>query len=601
MTILVGTVAGFGAIVFDVIQSYIEHHFLEGIANYEPPSPHSPPSSADPWVSIVSAPGQGSGTVKWALVLIPALGGLASGVLVFFFAPEAEGHGTDAVIRSYHRERGKIRGQVPLIKLFASAITIGTGGSAGREGPIAQIGAGFGSWLAKILGLSDRERRTLVIAGVAAGVGAMFQAPLGGALFAAEVLYRRLEFESEAFVPGAIASILSYSLYCVYSGHGFTHIFAIPEGMVFNNPIELPLYGLVAAFLALVATLYVRTFYFARRRVFAPLPIPACLKPMLGGCAVGIIALFFTPILGVSYGQLMPALWAPAPRDWNAAQDLVLFFLALGSLKIVATSMTIGSGGSGGVFAPSLVIGGSFGAVFGVLFGFFFPDVVTQPGTYVLVGMGAFFSGAANVPFTSLIMVCEMTSGYGLVVPLMLATTITYVLTDRRCSIYSEQVDSRIDSPAHQGEFMIDVLEQIQVREIMIPRSEIVTIQEETPLGEVLKISTRSRHQTFPVVDAEGRAMGVVSLEDVRSYYYQSELGRLVIAGDIDRPIESITPESDLNHALQKLVQAEFEEYPVTEEGDPKKVVGLISRRDLLAAYRKRFQERSDLHPESVE
>jgi CIC family chloride channel protein len=599
MTVLVGAVAAAGAIVFDMLQVFVETHFLEGIAHYSPPGHGRAPAPVGLEGQAVWDLTERDRIVKWGLVLVPMLGGLVAGLLVHFFAPEAEGHGTDAVIKSYHREGGRIRAQVPIIKLLASAITIGSGGSAGREGPIAQIGAGFGSWLASILRLSERERRTLVLAGVAAGVGAMFQAPLGGALFAAEVMYRRLEFESEALIPGVMASILSYSLFCLYSGKGFSVIFDIPEGMMFNNPVELILYGVVGLFMAMAGALYVKTFYFSRNRVFGPLPVPRALKPMIGGALVGCLALFFSPILGVSYGHLVPALWASSPETWSQTQGMILFFLALGFLKIIATSLTIGSGGSGGVFAPSLVIGGSFGAVFGLLFGYLFPGLVSQPGTYVLVGMGAFFSGVAKVPFTSLIMVCEMTSGYGLVVPLMLATAITYVFMTQRCTIYSEQVGSRFDSPAHQGEFMFDVLQHVKVREVMVPLPEVLTIEEETPLGQVLELSTQTSHQTFPVRNGAGEAVGVVSLEDVRSYYYQSELGQLIIAGDIDRPLEKLTPEDDLNTALQKLVQAGFEEYPVAEEETPGKVVGLISRRDLLSAYRKKFRERS-LPSESV-
>jgi CIC family chloride channel protein len=588
MTLLVGAVAAGAAILFDRVQVHIEYQFLGGWANYYPPHPHDEPETSEPAMTEIPVP---SGTVKWALVVVPMLGGLASGLLVFLFAPEAEGHGTDAVIRSYHREGGKIRWNVPLVKLVASSITIGSGGSAGREGPIAQIGAGFASWIADLMRIGERERRTLVLAGVAAGVGAMFQAPLGGAFFAAEVLYRRLEFEAESLIPAVMASILSYALYCQYSGKGFTKIFEIPEGLIFDKPLELVLYAIVGVALALAGTLYVKAFDYSRLRIFRPLPVPAAVKPMIGGMLVGILALFFTPILGVSYGHLVDAIMAPVPEDWTAAKGMVWFFLLLGFLKIVATSLTIGSGGSGGVFAPSLVIGGSFGAVFGLLFGVLFPNVVSQPGAYVLIGMGGFFSGVAKVPFTSLIMVCEMTNGYGLVVPLMLVTALTYLVSGQKNTIYSEQVPSRFDSPAHQGEFMIDVLERIRVSDVMVPVPEILPIREDTMLGEVLKLSTRTTHQSFPVLDSEGKAVGIVSLDDVRAYYYQSEIGQLVIAGDIDRPLERIVPSDDLNRALGRLVKAEFEEYPVLDEEEEGKLVGLISRHKLLDAYNKKLRE----------
>jgi CIC family chloride channel protein len=598
MTVLIGAVAAAGAIVFDQVQLAVEEKFLIGWANFVPPGHHEvPPDQVEPVAEYHTIPMllDRQEIVWWAIILVPMLGGLISGALVFLLAPEAEGHGTDAVIRSYHREWGKIRWHVPLVKLLASAITIGSGGSAGREGPIAQIGAGFGSWLGTLLRLSEREKRTLVLAGVAAGIGAMFRAPLGGAFFAAEVLYRRLEFEAESLIPGMMASILSYSLFCVYSGTGFTEIFSIPNGMEFNNPLELGLYAVVAIFLALLGAVYVHVFYFVKERVFRPMPIPALLKPMIGGGLVGGIAVFFPAILGVSYGYLLGPLWATTPSSWEEIQGPVLFFLSLGLLKILATSITIGSGGSGGVFAPSLVIGGSFGAVFGLVFAYLFPGVVSQPGTYVLVGMGAFFSGVAKVPFASLIMVCELTSGYGLLVPLMLATAVTYVFTQQKVSIYREQVAGRIDSPAHRDEFMVDILQQVQVREVMIPFPEPLAIPDDTLLGEVLKRSTQVAHQVFVVTNEDHEAVGVISLDDVRSYYYQSEMGNLVIAGDIARPLETLSPDDDLNTALQRLVLADFEEYPIVEEKEPGRVIGLVSRRDVLKAYNQRLKDRPEV------
>jgi len=591
ITILVGAVAAMGAIAFDLIQVFLETHLLSDLANYHPPG-----HSLEDGQELIAWPAfDHSSRVYWAILLIPALGGLVGGLLVYLFAPEAEGHGTGAVIRAFHQEGGKIRPQVPIIKLLASAITIGTGGSAGREGPIAQIGAGFGSWLGTLLRLPDRERRTLLLAGVSAGVGAMFRAPLGGALFAAEVLYRKPEFEFEALIPCFMASILSYSLFCMYSGHGFSAIFSIPtEGMHFANPIELVLYGLVGIFLVLAGHAYIKALQFSRQKVFGSVAIPRMFKPALGGLFVGVLACFFPAILGVSYGYLEWPIWQQAPTSWAAAQGPILFFLLLGVLKIVATSLTIGSGGSGGVFAPSIVIGGSFGAAFGLFFGYLLPETVTHPGTFVLVGMGGFFSGVAKVPITSLIMVCEMTTGYGLVVPLMLVTGVTYSLTKQSSTLYPEQVPSRIDSPAHAGEFMIDILERVKVSEIMLPLSDVTLIYENTSLGEVLKISTQSARQTFPVMDEATHITGVVSLDDVRSYYYQSEMGDLIIAGDIIRPVEKIGPEDDLNSALQKLMLEGFEEYPVLSDEEEGEVVGLITRRDLLATYSRKFREMKD-------
>ena len=284
-------------------------------------------------------------TRRWLLLVVPAIGGLLSGLLVFSLAPEAEGHGTDAMIDAFHRKRGIIRKRVPFIKTIASALTIGSGGSAGREGPIAQVGSGFGSAPAGWLKSSDRERRLLVLAGAGAGIGAVFRAPLGGALFVVEVLYREMEFESAALVPAFVASIVSYSIYCGVSGK-WGAIFRVPDA-TFTHPLELPLYLVLGLVCALMGILYVKVFYGVRDRVFRRIPLPRHVKPALGGLAVGVIGYFLPQVLGMGYG------WVQLAIDGNLALGLIV---TIAFVKILATGLTISSGGSGGVFAPSMVI-----------------------------------------------------------------------------------------------------------------------------------------------------------------------------------------------------------------------------------------------------
>ncbi len=278
LAILVGIVAGLGAIVFYLATRIVQHYALGGIVGYQPAV--TPAGEAElHWL-----PAWSRTFSPWLLLVVPMLGGLVSGWIVFTFAPEAEGHGTDAVIDAYHRKQGQIRPRVPLIKIVASAITIGTGGSGGREGPIAQIGAGFGSLLAGLLRLSVADRRVLMAAGMGAGIAAIFRAPLAGALFASEVLYRSPEFEPEVIMPAAIASVVSYCTFGLFSG--WQPLFDTPD-LTFDNPWQLGPYLLLVLFVILLAALYTRTFY-GMVNLFHRLPLPRHFRPAIGAFLTGL-------------------------------------------------------------------------------------------------------------------------------------------------------------------------------------------------------------------------------------------------------------------------------------------------------------------------
>lgn len=572
LAVIVGIVSGIGAVLFAQVLEWCQWFFLGVLADYDLENLRE---------GVV--PGR-----RWVLFVVPAVGGLISGFLVFRFAPEAEGHGTDAVVKAFHLHRGLIRPLVPLIKIVATAFTIGTGGSAGREGPIAQIGAGFSSWLCYLLRIGEQERRVLLLAGVGAGIGAIFRAPLGGAIFAIEVLYRDPEFEYEALIPTIIASTAGYSTYCVVMDvlgletHAtiWGSIFSVPS-IRFEHPMELFFYALLGVVLALMGVVYVKVFYGARNRVFHPLRIPNTLKPAVGGLALGVLAFAFPAVLGTSYEWLQEGI--------NGSLS-IRFLLALAVLKIIATSLTISSGGSGGVFAPSLVIGGCLGGASGLFLQQQFPGIISDPAGYVLVGMAGFFTGAGKVPIASLIMVSEMTEGYGLLVPLMLTVAVVYILAPSRVTIYEQQVGRRIDSRAHFGEFVIDVLESLSVGKHMRPRDKVTCIPHSMPLRRIFDVTTQSLQNTYPVLDPDERLTGVVTLDLIRGYYFQPDLGQLVIAEDIVQPVEPVTREDNLNTALRQMLEADTEEYPVVDTEDSKHLVGLLRRRDVLAAYHKEMQ-----------
>ncbi|MDD5641632.1 MAG: chloride channel protein [Syntrophales bacterium] len=567
LSIVVGIMAGLGAIFFEELLKNTLHFFLNLPTGYLEPIKGSEPL-------LIASQAQ---TRTWLFLLLPALGGLAAGLLVFIWAPEAEGHGTDAMIEAFHHAGGLIRKRVPPIKVLASALTIGTGGSAGKEGPIAQIGAGLGSILATMMRLSARDRRILVLAGAAGGIGAIFHAPLGAALFAPEVLYRETEFEFEAIMPCIVASIVASSVFDQYSGRA-TLFF---PGKVNFEPRELLAYILFGGICALVGYVYIKVFYGARDRFFHPLKIPRILKPALGGLMLGAIALLGPPVLDGGYGWIQVAM---------EGKILWKIMLLLAFLKILATTCTISSGGSGGVFGPSVFIGAMLGGAFGFLGHSLAPTWVINPKSFVLVGIGGFFAGVAKVPVASIIMACEMCASYTLLVPLMLVSAISYLILGKT-SLYEKQLVTRLASPAHLGEFARGLLERAQVKEAILPRK-VVSIPEDLPFGELIKMVTDSPESYFPVVNAQGKMTGILSINDIREVLFEDTLAQLIIAKDVatHTVVRAFWDES-LQDALDKMALINVNELPVVREEAPDEIISMIAKRDIISYYHERSRK----------
>jgi chloride channel protein, CIC family len=578
LAILVGVVAGIGAIGFYLATRLVEHYALGVVVGYFPdPHPGGEPGIA--WPPIPEHL-----FYPWLLLLVPALGGLLSGVLVFTVAPEAEGHGTDSVIAAYHYRQGQIRPRVPLVKIVASALTIGTGGSGGREGPIAQIGAGFGSLLGNLLRLRAAERRVLMAAGMGAGIAAIFRAPLAGTMFAAEVLYRSPEFESEVIIPAGFASVVSYCVFGAYSG--WEPLFTIPD-LAFTNPWQLGPYLLLALFMALLAMIYTRSFY-GIKSLFDRLPVRRQFRPAVGAFLTGIVGLLLYLLAGRQQQVL-----AVLAFGYSAIQDamnqdvavsaLVLLTVAVG--KILTTSLTIGSGGSGGVFGPSMVIGGCGGGAIGVLFHHLWPGLVPHPASFVIVGMAGFFAAAAKTPFSTLIIVSEMTGGYRLLLPSLWVCGIAYILSDRQ-SIYSSQVESRTRSPAHQGDYVRQVLSEIRVADFLLPGQDALALNPSDPLPVVLSRLSAASTPILPVVNGENRLLGVVNLEEVHLASQLPSLTPLVLAEDLMRSeIHPLTPEDTLDRALELFVENDLLTLPVVSDLTQQRLIGMVRRFEISSAY----------------
>ena len=565
LAIAIGVVAGLGAALLTWGVSGASGLFIGKVVGFQPPG-HGIHAGAAAWESPQR---------PWFLLIILPGIGLLVGWLVQKFAPEAEGHGTDAVIKAFHQNRGEVRPRVVPIKLLASMLTIGSGGSAGQEGPVAQVGAGFGSYLADVLKLRVRDRRTLVITGMAAGIGGMFRAPLGGALFAIEALYSENDYESEALIPALMASIVSYVV--VASLTGWSSIFSA-HVVPFSRPQELISYFVLGVVLSVIGVIWVKVFYGMRDGFFARLNVPAPVKPAIGGLLIACLALNLPQVLGGGYGWLQMAMGPGLP---------LAILLALIPAKILATSFTISSGGSGGVFAPSLVIGGLTGAVFAELLARFIPSMAPSASACILVGMGGFFAGVAKAPIASLIMVAEMSGSYSLLVPMMLVSSITFVLT-RGVNIYEAQVPGRVDSPAHLGDFQIDILERLSVKGLIDEHQDVVTLSPGMPFRQVMDVVFTGTQAHYPVVDAEGAVHGLLSVNDVRRVMATPEVWDLLVAGDIEVDTPSVgfvTPEEDLHTVIRRFTALRLEVLPVFSDTPPAPIIGLLRYQDVMEAY----------------
>jgi len=445
--IVLGITGALGAQLFVFLLKASEGLLLLGLADYRPPGL---PDEGGVLIEFIGPHG------LWLIPLVTTFGGLLSGILVYSLAPESEGHGTDTVVRAYHRTLGFIRSRVAPIKMVASAITIGSGGAAGREGPTALIGAGFGSIYSSIFKRPFEERRLLILIGMAAGLSAVFRSPIGSALFAIEVLYRDMEFESDALLYVMLGSVIAFIINGLFVG--WEPLFRIPIDIGVHGVTDYLWFTVLGILCGLVAAV-VPVIFYGFRDIFKSIHIPNHFKPAIGGLGIGLLALTVPQVLGGGYGWIQEAI------DGSLTLEL-LFILLLA--KIVAFSLTIGSGGSGGVFAPTLFVGAMLGGVMAKLF--------HQPSAaFVLIGMTAVFAGAARVPIATMMMVTEMTGGYKLLAPAALAVMISFLLQGalskrlKYKSLYEAQVASRAESPAHHLEHVQTALRLINEKKINLP------------------------------------------------------------------------------------------------------------------------------------
>lgn len=576
----VGVAAGIaGAALFGGLELF-QHVLLEGVAGYTP-------LRADGETITTSV--QTHQFHPWILVLLPALGGLACGLLARL-APEIAGGGGDAMIEAFHHQAGRIRARVIGVKALASMFTLGTGGAGGREGPTMQIGGALGSLVAKVLRVSARERRILLVAGVAAGISAVFRTPLGAALLAVEVLYKD-GFESDALIPSVLASVVSYSV--IISIFGQSTLFARVPRFPFH-PGQLPLYALLALLIAALSAGFV-AFFRRVRAAFQASRVPLWARPALGGLLLGAFAVPLVVLLGDhihqpgqglgllggGYGAVQMAIagseWLP--EGWTA----VAILAALAVAKLFAASLTIGSGGSAGDFAPSLAMGGLFGGAFGRAAQLLLHDPSIQPGAFALVGMGAFYGGIAHVPLAALVLVCELAGNYDLLVPLMLTQGIAFVALRKR-ALYEAQVSTLRESPVHRDTLILSVLQTLRVSDVVKPTAPPVCFSPGSTLSEMLEqASLASSQELFPVVSQEGRLVGLVTSATMRVAIAQRDDSSWVLAADLMQTPVSVQGSDDLRTTGERMLSSGLRELPIVSKDGA--VVGLVTESALATVY----------------
>jgi CIC family chloride channel protein len=566
----VGVGTGFGAVLFIRLIALIQTLFFENGA------------------TILSFMG------RYMLIVAPLVGGLVAGPVIFYFAKEAKGHGVPEVMQAIAVRGGRIRPRVVVAKVVASAMCIGSGGSAGREGPIVQVGAALGSTIGQWLHLSDSRVRNLVACGSAAGIAATFNAPIAGVVFAMEIILGELRLGDLGSV--VIASVTASTIARIFLGD--RPAFTIPA-YAMKSPWEVFLYALLGALSAFVAVGFTRMLYWFEDR-FDGWHFPDALKPALGGLLLGGMAFLYPMVLGLGFVPQEQALLglplsANLPHVFGSGfpviEDALLGRLAIGLLlvlillKPLATSLTLGSGNSGGVFAPSLFTGAALGGAFGLIIEQLAPGATAGPGAFAIVGMAAVFAGAARAPFTAILIVFEMTDDYRLILPLMSGVIISQIIADRllKDSIYTLKLTHR-GIRLRRGRD-IDVMESVRADEVMV--REPVTVPVDLPVSLLAGEFLRTGQHGFSVVNGDGSLYGVVSLED----YRRSTAGKadsqdhLTVRDLATLDVVSVFPDETVGVAMRRMAPRDLSRLPVVARENPRQLLGVIRRNDIVHAY----------------
>ena len=549
LAVLVGVIGGFGALLFRYLI-----FFINDLSFFHKPSVHF-------ITPLINHAG-------WTVLIIPAAGGLIVGLITYYFAPETKGHGVPEVMEAMARRGGRIRPRVAIAKVLASGVCIGTGGSAGREGPIVQIGSAAGSTIGQWLKLPSSDLRVLVGCGATAGIAATFNAPLAGVLFSIELIL--LELKTRSFVPLAISSTFATIISRVFIGA--EPMIRVPPYQ-FRSPYELVLYLFLGLFAAGIGYIEIVSLY-GTEDLFDRLKVHPVVKPAIGGLLLGAIALWLPNVLGTGYstvGEIVNL------QLGSGGLNLLGFLILLMVAKIVALSITLGSGGSGGVFAPSLFIGAAFGGAFGVMVNMIFPATSAPYPAYALVGMAAVFSAVSRASLTSIVMLFEMTRNYNIILPLMFACVVADVaawllypdtIYTRKLVRRGVRIDQDLGFNVLKTRFVADAMTRA-----------VETVPQDLPVEEVQDKILKTGHQGFPVVDENGRLLGIITGRDVmKAMEKDPKLPAITVA---HHRLAVAYPDETLDDVWKRMGELGIGRLPVVLRSDPSKLVGIITKGDI--------------------
>lgn len=519
----------------------------------------------------------------WHLLLLPLLpiGGMILLIpLSLLFPGEVNGYGLPKFLRKVNLQGGLIKARTIVLKTLSTALTIGSGNSAGVEGPIAQIGGAVGSQVGQFFRVSGSRMKVYIAAGAAGGIAGMFNAPIAGVFFASEIVLLGT-FEISSFAALVVASSMSTVLTRAYFGSNPT--FTIPDYNLVNAYVELPLYVIMALFVGAISSMYINVFYFIRDK-YQALHIPTQLKPLTGALLIGIIGMGFPEVMGDRYDFIESVL---------EGDGVPWILCCLIFLKIIATSLTLGSGGGGGVFAPALFIGAMIGATYGAVVNALLPGFTAGPGTYASVGIGAFLAASTHAPMTAIFLLFEMTGNYRIIVPIMLCAIISTMVSRKLNEDSIDTVDfTREGIDLHEGRETA-IMKSLKVGLAMT--EDIDFVSERANLNQLFEIfRTADRSFYFPVVDDAGKLTGIVSLQDIKALIhsdYRYRVGQHVSA-ICNRDVIFLTHYDTLYTAIKLFDVKGIEEIPVVDDLEHKTVIGMVRRRDVINAYNREVLNR---------
>jgi CIC family chloride channel protein len=524
------------------------------------------------------------------LLILPMIGGLISGIAVRWLCPQSTGQGTDLLTRAFHREHGELPLRGPAVKAAAAVVVISCGGSAGPEGPIAGLGAALGATTARLFHVPPRQRRILLLAGCAAGVGAIFRCPLGGALFAASIPYCDSDYEAEAIVPSLVASVVGYCVFMGVWGHG-EPLLHQAYSLRFGSLLELVPFTVLGLVCGLTAMLFGICFRGVERIADRARPAWRWLTPGIGGVATGVVACLLPQVMDGRYRFIQEVmdgtLLAGGSQGWLSWACLLAMVVFA---KCLATSLTVGSGAAGGVLGPSLFIGGAAGAMVGAGFQALLPGVFPEPLRQALipVGMGGVLAATMRTPLAAIVMVAEMTASYGLIVPLMLVCATSYVL-GRRWGLNRFQVPTAAQSPAHSADAVVHLLENSRVGDFLDndPRW---SLPPDAGLDQIVARIEPGQQPSFAVIQ-DGRLLGAISLPDLGRVIANPFLSRIVVAHDMMTPDPPcLNPDNDLYYAVEVFRRTGLDVLPVVARHSPQAWLGMLTRRRVFEVIRQQVE-----------